>query len=321
MTIFGSQLSRGLGKFMDAAEKVEVTVDARTRILCEVNWQPDRFAPVLIVIHGRGGDARRSYMVGTAEKAWRSGFSVVRMNMRNSSNTEAWTPTLYNAGLTEDLEATVTWLWRTVPGVPLIFSGFSLGGSVTLNTLAKWGDALPEGSAGTAVVSVPLDLHEADVALRRRGINQLYVKYFMRGFHRMWKHKHAAYPELYPADGLRGVRSVRDFDEKWTGPNFGYTGAEDYYTAASSGSKLEQVKLPGLVVHAEDDPFVPLTIPVRQALADHPRLELLLSDHGGHVGFLSRRPARQADGWRDLDGWWAENRIVQAATQLLRMGE
>ena len=98
MTIFGSQLSRGLGEFAAAAEQVEVPVDARTRILAEVNWQADRGAPVLIIVHGLGGDARRSYVLGTADKAWRSGFSVVRMNMRNSAGTEAWTPTLYNAG-------------------------------------------------------------------------------------------------------------------------------------------------------------------------------------------------------------------------------
>ena len=319
MTIFGSQLSRGLGEFAAAAEQVEVPVDARTRILAEVNWQADRGAPVLIIVHGLGGDARRSYVLGTADKAWRSGFSVVRMNMRNSAGTEAWTPTLYNAGLTEDLEATVHWLGRTVPGVPLVYCGYSLGGSVTLNTLAKWGERLPEGSAGTVVVSVPLDLHAADLALRRPGINRLYVKYFLRSFRAMWKAKHAAYPELYPVDGLATVRSVRDFDEQWTGPNFGYSGADEYYSAAQAVDKLDQIALPGLVVHAEDDPFVPLTQQARLALADHRTLELLLSDKGGHVGFLARRPQAEADGWRDLDGRWAENRVVQAATQFLRM--
>ena len=64
---------------------------------------------------------------------------------------------------------------------------------------------------------------------------------------------------------------------------------------------------------------VPLTQQARLALADHPTLELLLSDKGGHVGFLARRPQAEADGWRDLDGRWAENRVVQAATQFLRM--
>ena len=319
MTIFGSQLSRGLGKFVDSAERVEVTVDARTRILIEVNWQPDREAPVLIIVHGLGGDAQRSYVLGTADKAWRSGFTVVRMNMRNSGGTEAWTPTLYNAGLTEDLEATVTWLSRVVPGVPLVYCGFSLGGSVTLNTLAKWGKRLPEGSVGTAVVSVPFDLHAADVELRRPGLNRVYVRYFLRSFRAIWKAKHAAYPDIYPLDGLKTVRTVRDFDEQWTGPNFGYSGADEYYSAAQAVGKLQDIHLPGLVVHAEDDPFVPLTEQARTALADHPTLKLMLSDKGGHVGFLARRPKPEPDGWRDLDGWWAENRVVHAATQFLRM--
>ncbi|MCH2100423.1 MAG: alpha/beta fold hydrolase [Planctomycetes bacterium] len=321
MTIFGSQLPRGLGKFVDSAEQIEVVVDMHTRILVEVNWQSDHEAPVLIIIHGLGGDARRSYVLGTADKAWRSGFTVVRMNMRNSGGTEAWTPTLYHAGLTDDLEATVNWLSRVAPGVPLVYCGYSLGGSVTLNALAKWGKRLPEGSAGTVVVSVPMDLHAADVELGRAGINRLYVKYFLRRFQNIWGAKHAVYPDLYPRNGLKEVSTIRDFDEKWTGPNFGYSGADEYYSAAQMVGKLQDVHLRGLVVHAEDDPFVPLTQQAHAALAEHSNLRLLLSEMGGHVGFLGRSPNAEPSGWRDFDRWWAENRVVHAATQFLRMGE
>lgn len=318
MTIVGSQWGRGLKDFAAQAEAFEVRVSEHTRILVEANWQPQGDAPVLVLVHGLGGDARRSYMLGTAEKAFRRGFHVVRMNMRNSAGTGAWTPTLYNAGLTEDLLATTGWVTERLPSQPIVLGGFSLGGSVILNTLAEWGSAYPQDLRGAVVVSVPFDLHIADVALRRGGMNRLYVKYFMRGFRRLWLEKHAAFPELYPQDGLHGVRTVRDFDEKWTGPSFGYASADDYYASASAIAKLNAIHAPVLAVHAADDPFVPLPEQARAQIENHASCQLLWSRHGGHVGFLARRAASNSV-WQDADRWWAENRVVQAAHEWVRM--
>lgn len=318
MTVFGSQLGRRLRAFADEAQIAAVDVDRRTKIKVEAHWQADSQAPVLILIHGLGGTARRSYMLGTAHKAWQRGLSVVRMNMRNSDGTEDWTPTLYHAGLTEDLRATLRWIDAVRGAAPVVVGGFSLGGSVALNTLAELGACARPQVRGCVTVSTPLDLMESDRALHRPGLNRLYVRHFMNGFRRMWRRKHAAWPELYPADGLNGVRTVRDFDDRWTAPTFGWPDADAYYRAASAGQRLDAIRVPGLIVHADDDPFVPLPASLHDELLDHPYLRLLRSRHGGHVGYLARRPGPEAGGWQDADGWWAENRIVQFACAVTR---
>jgi len=312
-TILGSQLPRRVSALLATQESIPVQVDEGTRIRLDVNRATHANAPVLIVVHGLGGSSLRGYMTGTANKAWGKGMNVVRMNMRNAGGTESWTNTLYHAGLTEDLEATVRWVEQEFPESSIVLSGFSLGGSVTLNTLAKWGTALPSKLKGAVVVSVPFDLHACDRSLHRGGINGVYVRYFMRSFRTMWKRKSAVFPLEFPGKGLDTVKSVRQFDERWTAPSFGFGTADNYYDSVSPIKLLPQIHCPGLVVHAEDDPFVPLTSDDRAAIMAHPTLQLLLAERGGHVGFLGRRPQPNSDGWQDQDGWWAENRIVQAA--------
>ena len=61
--------------------------------------------------------------------------------------------------------------------------------------------------------------------------------------------------------------------------------ADDYYERASAKQFLKSIKIPTLVLHSENDPFMtPAAIPVRRDLSQHVTLELAKS--GGHVGFV-----------------------------------
>ena len=105
------------------------------------------------------------------------------------------------------------------------------------------------------------------------------------------------------------MRTIRDFDERFTARDGGYKDAKDYYTRASSLSLLRYIHVPTLLIHAQDDPFIPFT-PLNQALIadDNPYLLLLAPRHGGHVGFIATRASREED---DEDHFWAENRVVE----------
>ena len=46
-------------------------------------------------------------MLTTAEKAFRVGFNVVRVNYRNCGSTEHLTPTLYHGGMSGDVLAVI----------------------------------------------------------------------------------------------------------------------------------------------------------------------------------------------------------------------
>ena len=103
---------------------------------------------------------------------------------------------------------------------------------------------------------------------------------------------------------LKQVRTVREFDEAYTAPYFGFAGAEDYYHRASAMRIIERIRVPALVITADDDPFVP-SEPFRDPkLTGNPCVQVAICEHGGHCGFVG--PASAED-----DGYWAENQIVE----------
>src|SRR5437588_9273247 len=85
---------------------------------------------------------------------------------------------------------------------------------------------------------------------------------------------------------------------------FGFRGATDYYHRASSLRIIDRIALPTLVITAEDDPFVP-PAPFRDPkVTGNPHIDLRMSAHGGHCGFVG--PTSGED-----DGYWAEHQVVE----------
>ena len=76
-----------------------------------------------------------------------------------------------------------------------------------------------------------------------------------------------------------------DFDEYYTGPLNGFTGAVDYYTQCSSKQFLSQIEIPTLIVNAIDDPFLSTAcFPSKEEISND-QIKTIYSKFGGHVGF------------------------------------
>ena len=134
--------------------------------------------------------------------------------------------------------------------------------------------------------------------------NRLYDWNFVRWLRTMVVRLHRRFPELGPPQ-LEGVRTLYEFDDRYTARRNGFTSADDYYRRCSLVDRLDRIDVPGLIVHAMDDPFVPHE-PLMQA-ARQPGLALELVRHGGHLGYLSRRPWQGDRRWLDarLADWLA----------------
>jgi predicted alpha/beta-fold hydrolase len=118
------------------------------------------------------------------------------------------------------------------------------------------------------------------------------------------RRKERFHPGLFDLDRLNAVKTVREFDETYTAPYFGFRSASDYYTRASAMRVVDRIAVPTLVITAEDDPFVPSQPFADPKLAGNPHIELHVCRHGGHCGFVG--PSASAGD----DGYWAENMIV-----------
>jgi predicted alpha/beta-fold hydrolase len=115
--------------------------------------------------------------------------------------------------------------------------------------------------------------------------------------------KAALYPERYRLDGLKRIRSVREFDDVVTAPHCGYRDASDYYQRASALRVAAQIRVPALILTAQDDPFVPFGVFHDAAIAENPAILLEAPPHGGHCAFISNQTGEHR--------FWAESRILE----------
>jgi len=242
-------------------------------------------------------------MLSTAEKAIAAGFNCVRLNIRNCGGTEAWTATLYHAGFTEDLRRIIDELVAH-DGLPAIYlAGFSLGGNIVLKLAGELGMSSPPALRGIVAISPSVDLESCIETIERRS-NALYHWRFIRSLKNRMRRKARLFPDQFDASLLHGVRSIRDFDDRFTAPHCGFKDSADYYRRASALPHIPGISVPTLIIHAKDDPLIPYAPFERHELRANPNLFLLAPDNGGHVGFVSVPGPRG-------DRFWAETKAIE----------
>jgi len=278
-------------------------IEPDVRLLAHCNWQSSPIMhPTLLLVHGLEGSSSSKYMLGTADKAFAAGFNIIRLNMRNCGGTEHLTPTLYHSGMSGDLRIIAKELIERdqLPSIFLI--GFSMGGNLVLKLAGEEANTLPEEVSGFCAVSPAIDLSSCVKAIRYRS-NWVYEQMFLRSLRRRLRIKHALYPNLYDTSDLHLVRTIRDFDERYTAHHGGFADADDYYSRASALPLIEYIRRPTLIIHAQDDPFIPFEPFNHSSVNGNPHVLLLAPERGGHVGFVSGDA-------NELDRFWAENRLV-----------
>jgi predicted alpha/beta-fold hydrolase len=285
-------------------------VEPGTSVLLKCRWQTERrAAPTLLLLHGLEGSTDSLYVMGTAQKAYRRGFNVVGMNMRNCGGTEHLAATLYHSGMTEDIRRVILEELAGREALTEIYlTGFSMSGNMVLRLAGDYGSDAPPALKGVAAVSPSIDLDSCAAALERRG-NALYRWSFVKHLRERVRRKSRLRPGAYDTRALRRVRTIREFDERITAPLGGYRDASDYYARTSSRAVIGHIRVPTLIIHAADDPLIPPEPFFDSTIAGNPEVLLVLTRRGGHVGFLSDRVEGE-------DRHWAENRLVEFFTLL-----
>ncbi len=279
-------------------------VESNAEVLVHCRWQEHRNRhPTMLLVHGLEGSSESIYMLGTADKAFAAGSNTLRMNMRNCGGTEHLTTTLYNSGMTADIEAVVNELIARDFLENIFLVGFSMSGNMILRVVGEGGAELPTQVKAACAVSPAIDLAACAAMLETKS-NWIYRQKFVRSLRRRMRRKKELYPELYETGELKKVRTVRDFDARYTVTHGGYRDVADYYASASSLPHIKGIQRPTLIIHAQDDPFIPFDALREHSIASNPYVVSLLPRHGGHVGFVGE------DGQGE-DRFWAENRVAE----------
>lgn len=254
-------------------------------------------APLVIFLHGLGGNIQSSYACGQLRAYNARGWRAVFLHFRGASKEPNRLPRAYHSGDTQDLNYFIQKLYQREPKTPKAIVGFSLGGNVLLKWLGEQ-DSQPYVQAAVAV-SVPFDLHQVAHKFNQ-GFSRIYQYYLLRKMYRFFDNKLKHYRDNMPGyvNQLDFYRDFLTFDHEITAPLHGFASGDAYYQQSSSRQFLSKIKTPTLIIHAKDDPFMTTAaIPNSSELSSEVTLEL--SETGGHVGFITGKIPGNPIYWLD----------------------
>jgi len=269
------------------------------------NWiTGDRIA---VLLHGFCGCYESPYMVRLAGKLQRRGIRTIRVDFRGFGDSALISKSHLYAGCSHDVEDVLNYVHhRLSPISKISLVGFSLGGNVLMKLAGEWGERYPAYVDSAVAVSPPVNLIYAAWNIRSRG-NRIYEHYFMRRLRSHLTTRRRLVADLVD-NGLNPLPSrLAHWDDQFTAPLWGFSGAREYYEKCSSGPWLQHVRVPTILLTAKDDPVVPF-----DSYDPYPRsssIELITTERGGHLGFLGRPQ-------RDPDRYWMDWRICNWLTSL-----
>lgn len=273
-------------------------------------------APIVLLLHGLEGSARRGYAHETYKQLAQRGIRSVGLNFRSCSGEMNRTAYLYHAGATQDVALVVDWLNAQFPSVPKGIIGFSLGANVMLKYLGENGAGL-DGRVKTAcpelgsteqrrsvevavAISPPFDM-VAGSQVFSHGTGKLYARLFLRSLKEKTRAHASLIEDKIDIDRVLQAQTVEEFDDALTAPLHGFDGVMDYYEKSRSGNFLPGIQVPTLLLRSLDDPFFADDVDW-VTKANNANLITGFTQHGGHVGFMEGFTARQ---------FWAERQAAR----------
>jgi predicted alpha/beta-fold hydrolase len=258
-------------------------------------------APRLVLFHGLEGGTHSAYARGFLQQARARGWAADLVLWRTCDGQPVnAVHRAYHSGASDDAEFVINRLLREDPNRPLLLAGVSLGGNVLLKWLGERGSDVHPAILGAVAISVPFDLAAASRKLER-GFSRIYSRFFLKSLKAKTLAKLERFPGLLEQAAVERVRTLWEFDDAVTGPIHGFESARDYYERSSSIRFLERIRVPTLLVNAEDDPFLPRMVldEVSRIASLNPHLTLAFPARGGHAGFVGGRYPWAASFWME----------------------
>jgi hypothetical protein len=262
-----------------------------------LDFYSNRSRRLVILQHGLEGDNTRPYVLGMVKAFVGENYDVCAWNYRGCGPEMNKKPIFYHSGATYDLEVVVSRFKDFYEDITLV--GFSLGGNLTLKYLGE--ATRPKQVRRAVAISTPLNLASGSDNLSKPNC-YIYERRFLRLLKNKVKRKAAMMPDQLDISMLSKVKTLRDFDEYYTGPLHGFIGAKDYYEACSSENFLEGITVPTLILNALNDPFLSFQSLDHQLTARLSSVFFETTSTGGHVGFARFN----SDGL-----YWSEERTLK----------
>lgn len=255
----------------------------------------------VLLVHGLGGSHRSGYLQRCMHKLTARGIRVFRMDLRGCGAGVPLARYPVHAGRSEDIGAALEFVLCQCNEPCVYVVAFSMGANMMLKLLGELGDTAPKRLAGAMAVAPPIDLLECSRSLQF-GWGWVYDRAFMSGLLQAAARRRKHVPDGHHLPQSARPRRLYEFDDVYTAPVAGYSGAEEYYLRASAGPLLTKISVPTVIVTAADDPIIPVAAFERASYS--PQTRLVITSGGGHLGFIGASKM-------DPDRRWLDWRIVE----------
>lgn len=251
----------------------------------DLDWWRTGNSKLVVLGHGLEGSSNSTYILAAAHLFKSQGYDVLAWNQRSCGGRMNSLPRFYHHGVSDDLAEIVA---ETAGYQQVAYIGYSLGGNVLLKYLGEKHHVKPSNFQVGVAISAPVDLPSC-VAEIHRPKNRLYHNRFLKTLKQKVRTKSALMPDKLSTEALANVKSLTDFDTYYTAPLHGFASANEYYQKASSKPLLNDIKIPTLLLQAEDDPMLGAGCFPKEEAKANPFLHLMITKHGGHVAFMQAR--------------------------------
>jgi predicted alpha/beta-fold hydrolase len=290
-------IARRTGPVVAAEREILLDCGDDVRLQCFVSSPPNGNGRPAVILHGWEGSAQSLYILSLAQQLFERGFEVVRLNLRDHGETHHLNRELFHSCRLSDVVGALHALQGVFPGKPLSLAGFSLGGNFMLRAAAQAAEA-HLNIATVVAVSPVLDPGETLVALENSFPG--YQLYFVRKWMRSLLKKQAVWPAHYDFGELGRMADLRRMTAELVRRFTDFPSIEEYLNGYSiTGGRLAKLEVPARIITSLDDPIIPAHSLHRLARAAS--LQLTVTRHGGHCGFLERLSGPS----------WVERKIVE----------
>ncbi len=288
------------------AEEIQIRLDDGEALVVheELGGPLPETAPTAILIHGLGGNHRSPYLQRIAHQLRLAGVRTWRVDLRGSGAglTLAWRPA--HAGSSCDLAAVVREAQSRYPQSPLRIAGFSLGGNVLLKMLGEATEGGPlygqfdlAGIDFALAIAPPINLHDCAGNMDRLS-RRIYTRYYLQVLDKQVEQRRAIWPAWSAIAREPKIRTIRQFDARYTAPLSGFRDTTHYYDVASSDQWLKHIRTTTTILVDRSDPIVTAKS-FENVMLDPSYVRVEYTRHGGHLGYIGIDDRGQPMRWMD----------------------
>ncbi len=267
----------------------------------DLDWSRIGGKKLLVLSHGLEGSSRQPYILGMVKEFNARGWDALAWNFRGCGGEPNHSARIYHGGNTADLDAVVRHGAETKNYKEICLVGFSFGGNTTLKYIGDYADFLPPQVKRACVFSVPCDLYACARNLST-GINRVYLKSFLTTLKKKMHAKAEIFPGLLSGLNIDKINDFIDWDNLITAPLCGFRDAVHYYLECSSKYSISKIRIPTLIVNAQNDPFFHPSCFPQEECQKSPHVFLESPYDGGHQGFIKDSL---------IGTYWSEERAIR----------